>query len=58
MPCDTPSLQSRLWPGDRNAAPVIDKDKKRCDPIYVSESSTAAMGDGNDSWDCNFERER
>lgn len=51
MPCDTPSPQSRLRPGDRNAALVIDKDKKRCDPIYVSESSAAAMGGGNDSWD-------
>lgn len=56
MPCDTPSLQSRLRPGDRNATLLIDKDKKRCDPIYVSELST--MGDGNDSWDCNFECER
>jgi len=56
MPRDIPSPKSRLRPGDRDAALLIDKDKKSCDPIYVSGLST--MGDGNDSWDCIFERER
>lgn len=53
MTCDILSLKSRLWPGDRSAAHVIDKDIETCDPVYVFES-----GDRNDSWDCNFERER
>lgn len=44
MPPDSLSLQSLVWLQDEHKVPVIDKDKKRCNPIHVFELSTRAMG--------------
>ncbi|KAK1785257.1 hypothetical protein P4O66_018647 [Electrophorus voltai] len=46
---------SLLRPKDKHTLPVIDKDKKRCNPIHVFELSTTPVGYDNEGRDRDFD---